>query len=82
MSSQSEEFQKLVAPGGVLIGIFEVVCRLQGVRVRGRGVDVSRLNDSNKLIWITLKVLLMRIEPQGYLITKATRAQCILGLLD
>lgn len=39
-SPQSEEFQKLVAPGGVLIGILEVVCRLQGVRGRGRGVDV------------------------------------------
>jgi len=85
VSSESEEFQKLVAPGGVLIRIFEVVWGLQGVRVRGRGVDVSRLNDSNKLIWIrpiTLQVLLMRNEPQGYLITKATRTQCILGLLN
>ena len=39
--SQSEEFQKLVAPGGVLIRISEVACGLQGVRGRRWGVDVS-----------------------------------------
>ena len=41
VASQSEEFQKLVAPSGVLIGILEVMCRLQGVRGRRGGVDVS-----------------------------------------
>ena len=83
---QSEEFQELVVPSGKLIGIFQVLCcRLQGLRVRGWGENISRLNDSNKLILIrtvTLQVKLMRIEPQRYLITEDTSAQCILGLLE
>ena len=42
-SSQTEEFQELVAPpsGVVLERIFEVMCRLKGVRARGRRSDVS-----------------------------------------
>lgn len=81
---QTEEFEEPVALGGVLKGVRGVWGRLEGVRGRGRRVDVSLINYSNKLSRIraiTFWILLMRVEPQWYLITKTTRTQCFLGLL-
>jgi hypothetical protein len=82
---QSEEFEELVALGRVLKRVGQFWRRLEGVRGRGRRVDVGLINDSNKLSWIraiTQWVLLVRVEPQWYLLTKTTRPQCFLRLLN